>query len=140
MHQATVGATCCNDTSHLGIGTQSAYVVDKRCAGANRGLRHGCLRGIDRDLRRGDSPRQTLDHRHDPAQLLLHIDGLSSWARRFAADVEDIRSLLDKLDAMSYGGLLVQEQAAIRERVGGHVEDPHQAVPRTHTLQLLTVV
>ena len=102
--------------------------------------RSRCCTAVDLDSQCLPEP---CDDRDNPLELLALVDGLRPRARGFATDVEDVSPLLCELDAVVDGGLLIQEQAAVGERVGGHVDDPHETVGHDRGLfqdPLLTVV
>src|SRR4029077_4959028 len=60
-----------------------------------------------------------------PPQLLLGSDRRRAGACRLAANVEEIGSLADEFAAMRNRAVGLEELPAVRERVGSHVDDPH---------------
>ena len=81
------------------------------------------VHGVDADdgSRLGERPH---DRQHP---LLLHRDRHALGARtgRLAADVEQVRALGTESEPVRDRGLGVEVATAVTERVGGHVDDPH---------------
>jgi hypothetical protein len=92
-------------------------------AGGDSCAHHLCFAGIHRQ--RHVAALQRLDDRQHPPQLLVDPDGLRAGARRFAADIEDVRSLLQQPKGVCYPGSGGGMVAAIGERVGRDVDDAH---------------
>jgi hypothetical protein len=69
--------------------------------------------------------REPLHDRKHPPQLLLLGDRLGARTGRLAAHVEDRRALGRQPPPVLDGRVRVEEQAAVRERVGRHVDDAH---------------
>ncbi len=132
VHQAAVHAAVGDHRDHLRVGAQRADVVDDLDAGSDRGARDRRLGGVDRDLhvelRRGDP----FEHRQHPAQLLVGGHRLSARPCGLATDVEDVSPLRDQLTRMRDRRPRIQELSPVRERVRGHVQDPHQAIRHAH--------
>ena len=61
---------------------------------------------------------QLLDHRNHPTQLFLDRDRRGARAGGFAADIKQVRTLLDQLQAMRDRGLGGVVRATIGERIG----------------------
>ncbi len=93
VHQAALDPAGGHQPGHLGIRPQGADVVDDRGPGLDRGGRDRRLGGVDRQPHPEVRPRQRLEHRHRPAQLLRGRHRLGSRARGLAPDVEDVGSL-----------------------------------------------
>ena len=69
---------------------------------------------------------QALDHRQHAAQLLLLGQRVGARPGRLAADVDDVRAVGRHPHARLDGAIdVVEEHAAVGERIGGDVEDPH---------------
>ena len=131
VHQAALGAALGEQTDHLRIAAQGGDVVDDAGAGAQGRPRHGGLGGVDRDPRAARQfAGESLHDGQHAAQLLGLGDRLGSRSRGFTADVEDLGALFGELQAVGECGPGVEEQPPVGERVGGHVEDPHQAERR----------
>src|SRR5436305_8724859 len=71
-------------------------------------------------------PSQRLNNRLDPAQLLPLVHFFSSRPRRFPADIENHRSVPNKLLAVPNSRSRIQVLPPIRERVRSDVDDAHQ--------------
>ena len=85
-------------------------------------LGHILLGGVDGDP---DLAGQRLDDRQDPTQLLVDRHRIGPRPGRFTAHVDHIGPLFDQDPAPGDGPVAVGPQAAVGERVGGDVEDPH---------------
>src|SRR5690606_27723379 len=66
-----------------------------------------------------------LDQRDDPGDLLGIGDGLGARPRRLPADVENVRALGDQPARVRQSRGRIAIAAAVREAVGGDVDDPH---------------
>ena len=123
VHQAAVHAGVGHQTRELRLEAEGRHVVHDRRARVDRGAGDLDLRRVDRDARahRGGA----LDDRQHAADLLVGRDGLRPGTRRLAADVEDVRALVEQLAAVRHGRVRGEELAAVRERVRRHVDDPH---------------
>ena len=135
VHQDEGGLPLADHVEHLRIDSARDVVHDRGSGVQCRG-RHVGLPGVDRD---GDGRMlldEPLDHRPNAAQLLLRRDGLGARAGRLAADVQDVRTVVDHLGRMRHRGGPIEEPSAVGERVRGDVQDPHDeralgAVERT---------
>jgi len=78
---------------------------------------------------------QGLDDRDHTLDLLLDRHRVGAGARRFAADVDDRGTVRGHGLALTESGFGMDEKATVRERVRGHVEDPHHAREIEITLQ-----
>jgi hypothetical protein len=107
---------------------QVADVVDDRRAAGHRLARHAALVSVhaDRHVHHRGEP---LDHRQHPAQFLVFRQRRRAGSRRLAANVDDVRSIRNHAPAVGHGGLEIEVQPTIRERIGGHVEDAHDQRP-----------
>src|SRR6185436_4583493 len=96
-------------------------VVDHRCAEIERGTHDFGPARVDgnRDV------AQLADHRQDTAQLLLHGHRRGARAARFAADIEDMRAVLDQAVGVRDGRLRILEAAAVGKGIGRDVHHAH---------------
>ena len=106
------------------VEAQRRDVVDDRRARLERGARDGGLGRVDADRHRA-ARRERPHDRHHPPQLLLERDRRGAGAGGLAADVEDVRALRREAQPVFHGGAGVEEGAAVREGVRGHVDDAH---------------
>ena len=79
---------------------------------------------VDRDRHVGRLA-QAADHREHARQLDVGRDGIRPRAGRLAADVEQVGAVGDERDAARDRGPGIQVLAAVRERVGRHVDHAH---------------
>ena len=114
------------------VGAEGGDVVDVARAGVERGLGDGALGGVDRDSVRRAVGDERLDDGEHARELVLGVHGLGARAGRLAADVEQVGALAREPPALGDGRVGVEERAAVRERVGRHVDDAHQAEFRRH--------
>ncbi len=103
---------------------QRLHVVDHAGAGRQCCAHHVGLEGIDAD-RHGRARHQCLDHRHHALDLLLRRHLFGAGPGGLAADVEDIRALLDQRQRVGDGRLGTEMPAAVGERIRGDVDDAH---------------
>lgn len=130
MHDHEGGARGGDGGDHRRIGEAAADVVDEDGARRERALGHGGPHGVhgDRDALGGEAA----DNRYDAFQLLRLVDAGGAGAGGLAPHVDQVRTLRDQVEAVLDGGGRVEEPAAVREGIGGHVHDAHDrtAVPR----------
>ena len=69
--------------------------------------------------------RKALDYRLNPAQLLLSGHRRGAGSRRLTPHVQHFGSVLCQLFAVCDSAFGIKELPAVRERVRGHVDDPH---------------
>ena len=94
VHEAEIGARVRYDPGELRVAAKRRDVVDENRAALERRARDPGLRGVDRERQLG---ADTIEDRHDAAQLLLRRDACGAGPRRLAAEVDQRRSLLDYL-------------------------------------------
>jgi hypothetical protein len=70
-------------------------VIDHVCPDIEGCLHHLGFARIDRN--RGTAMQERLDHRDDPCELVLHGNGQGAWARRLAANIDDLGPLLNQI-------------------------------------------
>src|SRR5690606_29486577 len=110
------------------VAAQCTHVVDQSGAGGHGGAHDLGLGRVDRDRHRATA-RERLDHRHDARDLIARVDRRRPRARRLATDVEQVGALGDEAQAMLDSAPCIEEFAAVRERIGGHVDDAGDAGP-----------
>ena len=66
-----------------------------------------------------------VDHRQHPLELDLERHRVGARPGRLPADVEQVGAVGGQLQAVGDRGVGVEERAAVRERVGGHVDHAH---------------
>ena len=126
VHETHRTAALGYERRHVGVAAQRRDVVDDGGAGVERGASHGGLGRVDGDGGRR-AGRQPLDHRHDARQFIGDRHRLGAGPGRLAPDVEDRRALGGQQQAVRHGGVGVGVQATVGKRIGGHVDDAHDA-------------
>ncbi len=84
---------------------------------------------VSMEIGTGDRSRSASITGRHPAPLGLRGDGSRAGTRRLSADVEHARTLLGEAERLGDRLRWVEEMPAVRERVGGDVDDAHD--PRT---------
>ena len=127
VHDDAAAVGVSGDLNHRGTG-ESLDVVDD--GGAETGADLGDVRmaRVHGDDRPGGDERA--NDGHDAAGLLVRGDGLASRTGGLATDVDDVGALVEHLATACDGRLRVEVLAAVREGVGRHVENPHDAGAR----------
>ena len=115
MHDDKRGAPARADAGKLRV-EQAAHVVDDHCAGRDRGRCHGGLVRVHRH-ERAEFPRDALDQRNDPFDLLRRSDGGDVRAPGLAADVDDVGAGLDELAGEREAGVEGRMKAGVGEAV-----------------------
>jgi hypothetical protein len=133
VHQAAVRTALPHCLGHLGIAPQGGDVVHEARPRLQRGTGDHCLRGVDRDLGVGLQRGKPLDDGQHAPELLLLAHRLGAGAGGLAPDVDDVRALRHELHTVLDGGVSIKEQPSVGERVGGHVDDPHDSVGTAHS-------
>ena len=114
---------------HLGVAAQRGHVVDDRGAGGERAARHLGLGGVDRDR----APRPLPRSASTTGTTRRALRSIDDRRRSPAASTRRRRRRSPRLlggHRPRPGGRAASgstKQAAVRERVGGHVDDPHDA-------------
>ena len=108
---------------------QRAHVVDEAGTGRDRGTHHFRLGGVDGDRHRHGAGNR-FDDRDHPVELFLHTNRLRTRTGGFAADIDDVRALLDHRECVGHGRVARQKNTPVREGVGGDVQDPHDGGAR----------
>ncbi len=108
-------------------------VVDHRRAVRKRGAHDLWLGRVDgnRHLEIGDP----LEHRQDPRKLFFRRDRRGARAARFAAHVEQVRTLLRQPPCLSDRRLRRPVPSAVVERIRGDVHHPHHERPSEGELE-----
>ena len=148
LHRARLAAACASGSSprppsatsagHLRVGAQRADVVDERRARRRaRPRRPPPWRCRSRSAAAGAAraPRSPARRARSSSSAPT---GSAPGPRRLAADVEDVGALARPARApCATAALGVEEAPAVGERVGRHVEDPHQAEGRRPCARIL---
>ena len=110
---------------HLWVGEPSRNIIDDADPGIRCEHRRAGIHGVntDRDSARNDRA----DHGKHALQLLLHGDALGPWPRRLATDINDVGTLLVKLDRVRNRAGDAVVQSTITKRIRGHIQDAHNA-------------
>ena len=123
MHQHQRARCLRSDADHRGVCATTGDVVEDRGTRSQCPICDGGTHRVDRD---GDAlGDQPLDDGDDPAQLLVGVDADRARSGRLTTDVDEIGAQLGKLDAMPDRGCRIQPFPSIGERVGSHVDHPH---------------
>ena len=123
------------DPQVVGIAEAGDVVADDR-AGRARGVEHRRAPGVDRE-RHVEAGVQRLDRGHDAVELLVLVD-LGPGAGLHAADVEQVGAVGDELLGPAHERVEIPGCAAVVERIGGAVQDPHHHDPRADVDRALT--
>ena len=125
VHEDGGGARLGRDLGDGGIALEAPDVVDDRGAGGEGAPRHLRLPGVDGD-RRGCAGlgKAGEDGLHPRPFLFGRYDDVAG-AARFAADIDDIRPLQGHAQGRRHGRARLVMDAAVRERIGGDVDDAH---------------
>jgi hypothetical protein len=113
-----------HESGHLGIEAKAAHVVQEVGARVQRRPSDLGLRGIDGERSRAASP-QIADHGSDPLQLLFSFDARGPRTCGFATHVHDVGPGLEERKPAADRRIRVSMLAAVGERIGGNVQDPH---------------
>ena len=112
-----------HDVDHLVVGQPARHVVDDRGP---------TLDGRPRDHRAGrvdahgrTAGHQLLDHRQHPRQLVVDRHPPGAGPGRLTADVQQVRPLVEQLQAVRDRRAGREPAAAVREGVRGDVDDAH---------------
>ncbi len=126
VHQHDLAAQFGGDYRTVGICAQCADIVPHCGSDRDRCTGHGGLERVDAD---GAFPSgaKAGDDRQDPRELLGLIDRIGARPGAFAADVQNVRALLDQSQAVGDRGLDRPQPATVREAVGRDVDDAHHA-------------
>ena len=122
MHHRQDGLMVADNGSEIGIGAKGGNVVDHdstefettRC----------CRRAVGVDRERYHWCKGTYNA-VNPRKLFLGCDGLASRRGGLAANVDQVRPLVDQGSAVGNRIRLVEIIAAVCERIGGDVQNAH---------------
>ena len=129
-HAATVGLGHHGD--HVGV-REAAHIVDDGSAQAKA---HAGNLGVARvDAHDGAGLCQGAHHGNDALGLVVGVDGVMAGTRGLAAHVDDVRTLVQHLQATRDGGVGVYILSAVGERVGCHIENAHDPRARQRELE-----
>ena len=103
MHDDDAGSGLRNHACHIRISTQAGDVIDNIRARIHRSLSDGGLVGINRNqgLRLA---AELLDDGDHALNFLFEWDAVGAGAGGFAADIEDVRPFLNKLQSLFASG------------------------------------
>ena len=122
MHDDAAAIRIGRHAHHGGIG-KARDVVDDRGARIDAGLGDRSMARIDADA---DSlVGKTTNDIHDARTLFFAGNLHRAGTRGFAADVDDLRAIVDQGTCVREGRIEVGMRAAVRKRVGRHVEHAH---------------
>lgn len=120
--ETCVGPGC--DLRKVGLPRQTRRIVNDLGSVVESDLCHFRFIGIDADWN-VELPPKLLQHGNQPAQLLRCRYPLGTGARRFSADVENIRAKLLQFKSSLSCRLRFRIRASIAERVWRHIQDTH---------------
>ena len=124
VHQDQPALALGAEAREIGLGAQGRDVVDDRGPGVERRPGDLDLGGVDRD-RDGPAPASAATTGARSRDLDLRRDDLRARPGGLAADIEDVRALCGERAAVGDRPPGVEKEPAVRERVRGHVDDPH---------------
>jgi hypothetical protein len=85
VHQTDICAGLRDYARQLGIAAQRGHVVHELRSGLERAAGNRRLGRVDRQR----NPGEALEHREDPAELLVHVDRRRTGPRRLPAHVHE---------------------------------------------------
>ena len=103
---------------------QSPDIIDQVCPGRDSRRRHPGFVGIQ-GHRHIESSLHSLDYRNHPLDFLMLRQKRVARPGGLAADVDDVRPLLQHLLHMPQGPVPVVPLPSVREGIRGHVQDSH---------------
>jgi len=116
---------------HFRVPEEAADVVDDFGSGGDGGCGGRGFPGVDGEQGVGAGFEDGFDDGEDAALLFFGGDGrVFAGARGFAADVDDVGSLLEHAEGVGCGCSGIEEAAAVGEGIGRDVEDPHDECAR----------
>ncbi len=128
VHEDGPRAGAGHDAGHGRVEAEGADVVDDVGPGVEGGPGHGGLGRVDGD----EGPAlaaQAGDDRDDAGGLLGLGHGPGAGAGALAPDVDDVGAFGDERQAVGDGPGGIGVPAAVRERIGGDVDDAHEPGP-----------
>ena len=134
MHGDVPDAGVGDDPEDVRVGQAARDVVDDPGARLDRGGGDLGAHRVDADHRAVG--RQGADDRYDARQLLGDQRPGGARSGRLAADVEDVGAVREQLPAVRDRRLDRVVPAAVAERVGGDVDDPHDQRQVSHARNL----
>ncbi len=117
-----LAASC--DLRQPRIGAQGGNVIHDFRTRGDSGFGHFGAAGIDGNGD-GQPPAQLFEHREDSSQLLRGRSAFRAGTRRFAADIEDVRTGGFHFDCAGHGGVDLMKKAAVGKAVRRDVEHTH---------------
>ena len=124
VHDDHAAVAVLNKLHHLGIG-EAGDVVHNRSAHAHRGLGHVNVTRVDRYD--GALLRQRAHHRQHATSLLVRTHRSKARTRGLPANIDDVGTLVQHLQAVCNGGVGVKVLAAVAKTIGRDVENTHDA-------------
>ena len=124
VHDDHAAVAVLNKLHHLGIG-EAGDVVHNRSAHAHRGLGHVNVTRVDRYD--GTLLCQRAHHRQHATSLLVRTHRSKARTRGLPANIDDVGTLVQHLQAVCNGGVGVKVLAAVAKTIGRDVENTHDA-------------
>ena len=136
VHADIAGTGLGHEPPKGGFFAIGSHIIDDAGPRIQRGPRDAGFDGVDGD-RHFDLPGQSLNDGQHAAQLFGFVHRQGSRARGFAANIDNLRALLNQFQGVRRGGLRVQESPAVEEGVWSDVHDTHhQRWARENELEL----
>ncbi len=124
VHDDEAGLGGRGEAGHGGIAPETGDVVENVGPGVEGSPGHGGLHRIDGDEGAGLGTNRA-DDGEDAAEFLGFLDGFGAGAGGLAADVEDVGTFREELEAVLDGATDVGKLPAVGKGVGRDIEDAH---------------
>lgn len=109
---------------HIGVHLEAGDVIDEIGAGGDGFSRDCAFDGIYGDGDIGAVPESANDG-DDAGEFKFRGDGVGAGAGGFAANVQQVGALFNRLETRSDGGISIREPGAGVERIWCHIDDRH---------------
>ena len=123
MHHHVRHSHISNQSRHVAIGKSPTYIVDDGSSCRDRFLSHFCTHRVNTE--HGVVIGQGSQHGQYPSFFFLRGDARGSWAGGFTANVDNVHTFANHLNAAHHCTLCARIFAAIREGIGCDVDDAH---------------
>jgi len=130
VHENDAAAGAGAGAAHVGIPRQGTDVVDDFRAGSGSGGGGAGFVGVDGEDGVGAFAKNGFDDGEDAILFVFRAEALGAGARGFAADVDEVGSVVEHGERVFGGDVRAKVEAAVRERVRRNVEHAHDESAR----------